>query len=155
MKYKKIIFVSKDGTYRAPISAAIMRKNIGRIAKVEARGLVVLFPEPINPKGVATAISRGYNPVEKVSQLLDEKDFDIDTLILVMTEKIKQQIYEGFKNALNVYSLKEFAGGQGDIDTPFGKDIEEYVENFEQLEEWVNKAAELLGKIKLQNGGRI
>ena len=156
MRYEKIIMVSKDGTYRAPASAAVMRKQIGMKAKVEARGLVVLLPEPVNPKGVATAISRGYHPTEAVSKLLTEEDFAIDTLILVMTERLKQQIYDTFKNALNVYTLKEFAGAQGDIDTPFGKNMEEYMENFEQLEEWVNKAAELLNENKkIQNGGRI
>lgn len=144
MKYEKIIFVSKDGTYRAPVSAAIMRKNIGSGVKVEARGMVVLFPEPINPKGVAAAISRGYSPKESVSEPISEADFNIETLILVMTEKIKQQVYDSFKNALNVYSLKEFTGGQGDIESPFGRDIEEYSENLEQLEEWVKKAAMLL-----------
>ena len=144
MKYEKIIFVSKDDTYRAPIAAAVMRKCIGAAARVESRGLVVLFPEPINPKGVTTAISRGYSPTESVSEVLTEKDFNIDTLILVMTEKIKQQIYDNFKNALNVYSLKEFAGGQGDIESPFGRSMEEYMESFEQLDEWVKKAAELL-----------
>lgn len=144
MKYEKIIFVSKDGTYRAPISAAVMRKSIGLDIRIESRGLVVLFPEPINPKGVATAISRGYSPAEAVSEVLTENDFNIDTLILVMTEKIKQQVYDNYKNALNVYSLKEFAKGQGDIESPFGRSMEEYGENFEQLEEWVKKAAELL-----------
>ncbi len=144
MKYGKIIFVSKDGTYRSPVAAAVMRKCIGVDVKVESRGLVVLFPEPINPKGVSTAISCGYNPIETVSEPLTEKDFNIDTLILVMTEKLKQQIYDNYKNALNVYSLKEFAGGQGDIESPFGKSIKEYMENFEQLDEWVKKAAELL-----------
>ncbi len=144
MKYEKIIFVSKDGTYRAPISAAIMRKCIGSGVKVEARGMVVLFPEPINPKGVAAAISKGYSPKEAVSEQISEADFNIDTLILVMSEKIKQQLYDNFKNALNVYSLKEFSGGQGDIDSPFGKNITEYSDNLEQLEEWVKKAAMLL-----------
>ncbi len=144
MKYSKIIFVSKDGTYRAPVASAVMRKSIGAKCVVESRGLVVLFPEPINPKGVATALSRGYNLAEIVSEKLDEKDFNIDTLILVMTEKLKQQIYDTFKNALNVYTLKEFASGQGDIESPFGKNMEEYRDNFEQIDEWVKKAAKLL-----------
>ena len=144
MKYEKIIFVSRDGTYRAPVSAAIMKKCIGTTAKVESRGLVVLFPEPINPKAVTAAISHGYSITQSVSEMLTEQDFNIDTLILVMTEKIKQQIYDNFKSALNVYSLKEFAGGQGDIESPFGRGVEEYMENFEQLDEWVKKAAELL-----------
>lgn len=144
MKYEKIIFVSRDGTYRAPVSAAIMKKCIGSEAKVESRGLVVLFPEPINPKAVTTATSHGYNITQSVSEMLTEQDFNIDTLILVMTERIKQQIYDNFKNALNVYSLKEFTRGQGDIESPFGRSVEEYMENFEQLDEWVKKAAELL-----------
>ncbi len=144
MKYEKIIFVSKDGTFRAPIAAAVMRKHIKQSVIVEAKGLVVLFPEPINPKGVTTAISGGYNPRETVSVMLSEEDYNIKTLILVMTEKIKQQIYDNYKTAVNVYSLKEFAGGQGDIETPFGRNMEEYGECFAQLEEWVIKAAELL-----------
>lgn len=144
MKYEKIIFVSKDGTFRAPIAAAIMRKQIRNCVSVEARGLVVLFPEPINPKGVATAVSGGYNPKETVSRVLKADDCNIRTLVLVMTEKMKQQIYDSFTTAVNVYSLKEFAGGQGDIETPFGRNMDEYKECFLQLEEWVTKAAELL-----------
>ena len=144
MKYKKVIFVSKDGTYRAPIATSIMQKIVGKEMKVEARGLVVLFPEPINPKGMEAAMIRGYSLVDTTSHALEEKDFNIENLILVMTEKIKQQVYDNFEKAVNVYSLKEFAGGQGDIDSPFGKGVEEYIENFEILNEWVQKAAKLL-----------
>ncbi len=144
MKYEKIVFVSKDGTFRAPIAAAIMRKKLRYSVSVEARGLVVLFPEPINPKGVATAVGGGYNPKETVSKVFTEEDCGISTLVLVMTEKMKQQIYDNFKKAVNVYSLKEFAGGQGDIETPFGRNMGEYNDCFLQLEEWVLKTAELL-----------
>lgn len=144
MKYDKIIFVSKDGTFRAPIAAAVMRKHIKHSVAINAKGLVVLFPEPINPKGVSTAVSKGYKTKESVSSMLTEEDYDIRTLILVMTDRIKQQIYDTSKTAVNVYSLKEFAGGQGDIETPFGRNMDEYEECFEQLEEWVIKAAELL-----------
>lgn len=144
MRYKKVIFVSKDGTYRAPISACVLQNIVGNEMKVEARGLVVLFPEPINPKGVEAAMMKGYIPVDTTSKALGEKDFDFENLILVMTEKIKQQIYDNFKNAVNVYSLKEFAGGQGNIESPFGKSNDEYVENFEIINEWVHKAAKLL-----------
>lgn len=148
MKFKKVVFVSKDGTYRAPLAATILRKLAGNELEVSARGFVVLFPEPINPKGIAVAVSKGINVKETISEELKENDFDAETLVLVMTEKIKQQIYDKFKTAVNVYSLKEFGEGQGDIDTPFGKSINEYLENYDLMEEWVNKAYKKLKELK-------
>lgn len=148
MKFNRILFVSKDGTYRAPLAATIMRKLLGHRGKVEARGLIVLFSEPINPKGIAVAVGNGVNVTDSVSIELTDEDFNIDTLVLVMTEKIKQQIYDKFTNAVNVYTLKEFAGSQGDIDSPFGKNNAEYMENFNLLDEWVNKAYDKLKELK-------
>lgn len=144
MKYEKIVFVSKDGTFRAPIAAAIMKKNIKKSVKIQAKGHVVLFPEPVNPKALQMTINAGYNLKENVSDMLKEEDFGIRTLVLVMTEKMKQQIYDSYKKAVNVYSLKEFSAGDGDIESPFGKKEENYTDCFEQLEEWVKKAAELI-----------
>lgn len=144
MRFKKVIFVSKDGTYRAPIAACVMKNIVGNEVEVESRGMVVLFSEPINPKGMEAAMIKGYTPVDMTSKALTDKDFDFENLILVMTEKMKQQIYDNYKTAVNVYALKEFAGGQGDIESPFGRSTDEYIENFEVINEWVQKAAKLL-----------
>ena len=47
----KLIFVCTENTYQSPIAETIF-KNINRDLDllVCSRGLVVLFPEPVNPK---------------------------------------------------------------------------------------------------------
>lgn len=50
-----------------------------------------------------------------VSRPLEEKDFGENTLILTMTRAQKDKILSEYKNACNVYSIMEFAGGNGDI----------------------------------------
>ena len=51
MPYKRVVFVDGDATARSVMAAAIMREEpIGTEVEVLARGLVVLFPEPVNQK---------------------------------------------------------------------------------------------------------
>ena len=58
--YSKIIFVCDSGTSRAPMAEAILKEYTIRYPlEVESRGLVVLFPEPINQKAEAILISNG------------------------------------------------------------------------------------------------
>lgn len=39
-------------------------------------------------------------------------DFGDDILVLVMTDLLKKKVYDEFENAVNVYSIREFAGEQ-------------------------------------------
>ena len=97
MRYSKIIFVSQDDTYRAPVAATILKRKIGnKDITIESRGLVVLFPEPANPKGLEVAKNHDLNLSRHMSTELSEKDFGVDILVLVMTEKGKQKIYDRF-----------------------------------------------------------
>ena len=60
---------------------------------VESRGLVVLFPEPLNPKAVAILKSKEMMPAKEYSQeFIPEQDVEEGTLILTMSEKEKQQV---------------------------------------------------------------
>ena len=95
MRYSKIIFVSQDDTYRAPVAATILKRKTGnKEVKIESRGLVVLFQEPANPKGIEVAKEHGLNLSRHVARQLTEADFGVDILVLVMTEKGKQKIYD-------------------------------------------------------------
>ena len=53
-RYNKLIFVDDDDNSRAPMAKIIMRsKYLLGPMEVESRGLVVLFPEPMNQKAEA------------------------------------------------------------------------------------------------------
>ena len=149
MRYSKIIFVSQDDTYRAPVAATILKRAIGnKEIAIESRGLVVLFPEPANPKGLEVAKNHGLNLSRHVSTELTDMDFGVDILVLVMTEKGKQKIYDRFVKAVNVYSIKEFIGSTGDVDIPYGKGVEEYEDNFMFIE---NLMGEVIKKLEELN----
>ena len=50
--YRRIIFVAEAGTCRAPMAAALLKEyTLKHPVEVLARGLVVLFQEPLNGSG--------------------------------------------------------------------------------------------------------
>lgn len=145
IRYKKVIFVSEDDTYRSPVAAALLRsKLVNGIPEVESRGLVVLFNEPPNPKGVYILKEMGINISRHRSKQIEEKDIDEDTLVIMMNEKAKKIIYERFPNALNVYTIREFVGGDGDVEMPYGKDLDGYRENVERIKALISIMADKL-----------
>ena len=59
-KYDKLIFVSGSDTSTSPMAEAILQsKYLLEDILVDSKGLVVLFPEPINPKAEAVLVSNG------------------------------------------------------------------------------------------------
>ncbi|HAH18967.1 phosphotyrosine protein phosphatase [uncultured Eubacterium sp.] len=144
LDFTKIIFVSKTDTGRGPLACEIMKKMLGSYAGIESRGLVVLFPEPMNPKMVAIAASKGINLEDRVSVQLTEEDFDSKTLVLTMDEKYKTVIYDDYTNAVNVYTVKEFVGDDGDLENPYGGELMDYGRVYENLEELTQKVIERL-----------
>ena len=60
--YNRIVFVAESGKCRAPMAAGIFREySLNHPVEVLVRGLVVLFPEPLNQKAEAVMISNGIN----------------------------------------------------------------------------------------------
>ena len=146
-KYSKIIFVCLGNTCRSPIAATILNGLKGdREILVSSRGMVVLFPEPYNPKAVAVSSSHGMIMPSNSARELEEADFGNDTLVLTMTADIKQKIYAEFENPINVYTLQEYAGVEETeaVMDPYGKGIDEYSRCFEQLYVLVSKVAKNL-----------
>ena len=147
MKYERIIFCSRDCTYRAPVAAEVFRKRVeGRMPQdgisVSAKGRVVMFPEPVNGKAVAIGRSKGYDLEKYTAEELSRDDLGIDTLVLVMTAADKMKVYDTYDNAINVYTIKEFLGVTGDVEIPFGKSLADYGESFNQIEKLVIQVAE-------------
>lgn len=140
MDYNKVIFVTKSDTSRGPLAAAILTKRLGiSNIKSESRGLVVLFPEPMNPKTVAIAASKGLDLSGYTSKALEGADFGNDILVLVLDEGYKQTVYDDFKEAVNVYTITEFVNETGSISDPYGGELVDYGKLYEDLEEIIRK----------------
>ena len=61
IRYKKLIFVDTNDNCRAPMAEMILkRKFLTNPLTIESRGMVVLFPEPLNPKAEAVPAAKSY-----------------------------------------------------------------------------------------------
>ena len=115
----------------------------------EARGLVVLFPEPINQKVEAVLASHyiGFNTFE--SKPLVEEDFVAGTLVVAMDKKDYNKILDRFEASAqeNVALLSEYVEDELDILNPYGQRIQVYGLCYETLLNTLTKLRE-----KIQEG---
>lgn len=115
----------------------------------EARGLVVLFPEPINQKVEAVLASHdiGLNTFE--SKPLVEEDFVAGTLVVAMDKKDYNKILDRFEASAqeNVALLSEYVEDELDILNPYGQSIQVYGLCYETLLNTLTKLRE-----KIQEG---
>lgn len=144
-KYDKIVFVSTDDTTGSPIADGVMRKlSAGRDLAIASRGMVVLFQEPINPLVITIAEKHDVTLGHRMTTAFSENDIGDRNLILTMTEKQRDMIYETYENAMNVYTIQEFLGAEGDVEMPFSGTEEDYKECFDRISILVKLVAEKL-----------
>ena len=129
-KYNKVIFLDEDNTRLSPITEVLFKQKLKEAGKddlfVCSRGLVVLFPEPVNQKVTRISIAYGLDLSEYHAIELKESDLSADTLTLAMDIACKDMAYEKFPTASNIYTLKEFLGSSGDLKLPLGGTVDEY-----------------------------
>ena len=150
MNYKKIIFADNAGNSRAPMAAELLKEStLKHPIDVQARGIVVLFPEPLNQKAVAVLISNGITLENYMSSQLEEEDFAQDTLIIVMESGDKQKILDMFEHAIpeNVQILTELVGEELEIMNPYGGTLQAYGICYETLSKSIKKLAAILHEI--------
>lgn len=134
-RYNKLIFVDEDDNSRATMAKIILQsKFLLRPLIIESRGLVVLFPEPMNQKAEAVLISKGYSASGHEARQLEQEDIGEDVLILTMEDNQKEKIWMNYENAANVYTLTEYIKLQGDLTPLFGEPLTEYGKCYETLE---------------------
>lgn len=95
------------------MAAGILKDMLpGKQIEILPRGLVVLFPEPLNQKAEAVMISNGLPTEGYMSQPLTAEDLEENTLILTMEKKQQQKVLEMFPEAkgIEVYVLTEYVG---------------------------------------------
>ncbi len=140
IKYDKLIFVCTGNTCRSPM-AEVIYKNLDKESDINvlSRGLVVLFGEPINPKAEVVLKKHDLDISNHISKGLRESEIDENTLILTMTEAHKRKISAALPDAKNVYTIKEYAGENGDVVDPYGGSLVEYEECYIELARLVKK----------------
>lgn len=149
-RYDKLIFVSNSDTCRSPMAEAIMKsKFLLNDLVIESKGLIALFPEPVNQKAEAVMVSNSLSMKGHTSEQLEASDFSERNLILVMEDSLKQKIFEEYEDAVNVYLLSEYIGEQGEVPSPLGKALVDYGECFELLADWIVKLVVVLNEEEL------
>lgn len=149
-RYDKLIFVSGSDTSTSPMAEAILQsKYLLEDILIDSKGLVVLFPEPINPKAEAILASNGLSMKEHTSEPFGQDDFDERTLILTMDHAQKDKILVDYEGVKNLYVLTEYIKETGEVTDPYGGPLSEYGKCFEQLKELITKLVIVLNEEEL------
>lgn len=143
----RVIFVCSDNTCASNMAETIFKSIVGeRRISVCSRGMVVLFPEPVNPKAVAVLKARNLDMEKTESEALSFKDMEGHPLILTMTESQKNTLLENYPGAADIFTLREFVGSSGDISLPAGGSLADYGAFYEHMDLLTKMAAEIIFK---------
>lgn len=148
-RYSRIIFICDSGTARAPMAEAIMKEYTMKYPlEIESRGLVVLFPEPLNQKAEAVLISNGITMENQMSRQLSAEDLVPENLIITMEETQRQKILEEYEEAaqVDVEVLTELVGDELEIINPYGGTLQSYGLCYETLNKSVKKLVDLINE---------
>ena len=149
-KYDRLIFVSNSDTCRGPMAEAILKsKFLLSELEVESRGLVVLFPEPVNQKAEAMLASHGLTMKDHTAKMLEQEDFDERTLILVMEDALKQRIFQEHENVQNTWQLSEYIKEETDVTEPVGGSLADYGACYELLDCMISSLVVVLNEEEL------
>ncbi|MCI8514598.1 MAG: hypothetical protein HFI93_08260 [Lachnospiraceae bacterium] len=144
--FSRLIFVCTDNSCLSIMAETVMNRiKRGRPLEVMSRGLVVLFPEPVNQKAVTILENHYMEPLARESRGLETRDLNETTLVLTMTVSEKRRVMESFPMANFVYTLREFTGESGDVEQP-GGELENYEACYRRILRLVTAAAEILFK---------
>lgn len=145
----RIIFAGKNGSARSPMAASILKSmDAGKDYEVLSRGILVQFPEPLNPKIEAVLASNGIEVGDfKATQLTDD-DITSSTIIFTMEESHRDKIIEKLDkaNEENTFVLPAYVGDELDILNPYGGGLQLYGLCFEALKDTLNKLVNILNQ---------
>lgn len=142
-----VLFVCSGNTCRSPLAAAFFRKALqGRqgVGPVEvgSAGLSALDGEPASRQAREVAREWGLDLEAHRSRRASRELLAGARLILTMTADHKRRVLEMAPEATGrVFTLGEYAGTPGDVEDPFGLDLERYRATARQLEALTQQAA--------------
>ena len=147
-RYRSILFVDDSGNCHAPVAAELLkRERLRQEYEISARGLVVLFSEPMNPRAEEFLQNEGICTDGFETTALTEEMLTEDTLLFTLSENTKQKVKNEYSEFENVYTLNEFIGEEKEVPSVYGQPQEVYEEMFALLQKYIEKLAEKLNQI--------
>lgn len=147
-RFNKLLFVCTENTARSQMAEAICKNMVSDdTIEIASRGLVVLFPEPVNPKAEVVLINHGISIEGHQAKQLVQEDIEEETLVFTISREQKERICRDYDVDTNVYTIKEFIEEDGDVMDPYGGTLVEYEECFVELSRDIKKIVLKLRKI--------
>lgn len=145
--YKNIIIVGTNNTSRSFMAEVVLHQlcveHHMEDVEVVSRGLVVLFPEPVNLKAADVVRQAGFAIQDFQASKLTKEEVQKADLILTITadekEKVMKEFGEELGEQVQVATLSEFAEESVGIPDPYGKDQEDYEHCFIAIKRMVEK----------------
>ena len=156
MAYRKILIICHANTSRSVIAEALLKRMIeeralqahltvesGGIASYARDGALVSMDARLvlRDDGIHIPSDAVSTDLKRNRHLIEDAD-----LILAMTDEQVRMLREAFPEAADkeVHTLKEFAGGRGNIEDPVGKGDEVYAACRDEIKACLERAIERL-----------
>lgn len=137
VRNKRVLFVCTGNTCRSPMAEIILKsklKNIGiKNVKVSSAGLNTSDGLKMSKNSFEALKLMGYRPYGFKSKQLTEQMIAKSDAVICMTESHKYAL----ANYLNVYTISQLTG-LGNIEDPYGGNINVYIKTSHQLEDACN-----------------
>lgn len=149
-QYRRVVFLGGTDVCRSPMAAELLRnQDLIQHVVIQSKGLVALFPEPVNPKTETIMKKHGYSIIEHKPKAFKVDDFHMDTLVLTIDKTVKKRLLSQFPIAIKypVYTMQEFTEIDQVIPNPIGKSLAVYGEVYDVIEDMVKVIASKLNQI--------